>query len=188
MGDTGALGRVGLQGARCWFVCASLFSLTLGLILVHLLQPGVGPQPAAPAGHRRDRARPSRRSTSTTSSRISSPPRSSRRWRPTRSCQIVVFSVFFGVAITAVGERGRAAGHGDRRAGRGDAADHRLCDARSRRSRCSPRSPRALAEQGPGVIGKLAYFMGSFYLGLVAAVGAADRRCVPGRRAGAPAC
>src|SRR3954471_19414805 len=41
MGDTGALGRVGLK-ALGWFVCASLMSLTLGLVLVHILQPGVG--------------------------------------------------------------------------------------------------------------------------------------------------
>ncbi|MDB5677142.1 cation:dicarboxylase symporter family transporter, partial [Sphingomonas bacterium] len=40
MGDTGALGRVGLK-ALGWFVCASLMSLTLGLLLVHILQPGV---------------------------------------------------------------------------------------------------------------------------------------------------
>ena len=41
MGDTGALGRVGLRSLG-WFICASLLSLTLGLILVNVLQPGVG--------------------------------------------------------------------------------------------------------------------------------------------------
>src|SRR5438034_3710804 len=41
MGDVAALGRVGLR-SLVWFIGASLVSLTLGLILVNLLQPGVG--------------------------------------------------------------------------------------------------------------------------------------------------
>src|SRR4051794_2465451 len=48
MGDTAALGRVGLK-AFGWFVCASLVSLGLGLILVNTLQPGVGLGLAIPA-------------------------------------------------------------------------------------------------------------------------------------------
>src|SRR5690349_8717179 len=39
MGDTAALGRVGLKSVG-WFLSASLMSLTLGLILSHILQPG----------------------------------------------------------------------------------------------------------------------------------------------------
>ncbi|HEX9947233.1 MAG TPA: cation:dicarboxylase symporter family transporter, partial [Allosphingosinicella sp.] len=41
MGDTAALGRVGAK-ALGWFVAASLVSLTLGLILVTIFQPGTG--------------------------------------------------------------------------------------------------------------------------------------------------
>src|SRR4051794_835176 len=41
MGDVAALGRVGIP-SLLWFICASLVSLTLGLILVNALQPGVG--------------------------------------------------------------------------------------------------------------------------------------------------
>src|SRR5438105_9228930 len=41
MGDVAALGRVGFRSVL-WFILASLVSLTLGLILVSLLQPGVG--------------------------------------------------------------------------------------------------------------------------------------------------
>src|SRR5918912_428016 len=51
MGDVAALGRVGLR-ALGWFVLASLVSLTLGLILVSALHPGVSlnlPLPAASA-------------------------------------------------------------------------------------------------------------------------------------------
>jgi len=51
MGDTKALGRIGGR-ALGWFICASLVSLGLGLILVNVFQPGVGinlPLPAATA-------------------------------------------------------------------------------------------------------------------------------------------
>src|SRR5579872_6567954 len=41
MGDGAALGRVGAR-AIGWFVVASLVSLTLGLVLVHTFNPGVG--------------------------------------------------------------------------------------------------------------------------------------------------
>ena len=41
MGDTAALGRIGVR-TIAWFLCASLVSLTLGLLLVNLFQPGSG--------------------------------------------------------------------------------------------------------------------------------------------------
>src|ERR1700742_27350 len=41
MGDSASIGRVGIK-TLAWFMLASLLSLSLGLILVHLLQPGAG--------------------------------------------------------------------------------------------------------------------------------------------------
>jgi Na+/H+-dicarboxylate symporter len=52
MEDTAAIGRVGIKTLG-WFILASLASLTLGLIMVHLLQPGAGlalPPPEAASG------------------------------------------------------------------------------------------------------------------------------------------
>lgn len=52
MEDTAAIGRVGVK-TIAWFLMASLMSLTLGLIMVHLLQPGIGlslPPPTETAG------------------------------------------------------------------------------------------------------------------------------------------
>jgi Na+/H+-dicarboxylate symporter len=52
MEDSAAIGRVGLKTLG-WFMLASLISLTLGLIMVHLLQPGAGlalPPPSAESG------------------------------------------------------------------------------------------------------------------------------------------
>lgn len=41
MGDAGSVGRVGAK-TMFWFISASIISLLLGLAMVHLLQPGVG--------------------------------------------------------------------------------------------------------------------------------------------------
>src|SRR5882757_10419029 len=41
MGDAATVGRVGAK-TMAWFVCASIISLLLGLLMVNLLQPGVG--------------------------------------------------------------------------------------------------------------------------------------------------
>ena len=41
MGDAASVGRVGAK-TMAWFVCASIVSLLLGLLMVDLLQPGVG--------------------------------------------------------------------------------------------------------------------------------------------------
>ena len=51
MGDAGSVGRVGAK-TMLWFITASVISLLLGLGMVHLLQPGVGltlPVPEASA-------------------------------------------------------------------------------------------------------------------------------------------
>src|SRR5437868_582714 len=41
MEDSASIGRVGVK-ALGWFIGASLVSLTIGLLMVHLLQPGAG--------------------------------------------------------------------------------------------------------------------------------------------------
>jgi len=51
MGDAAAVGRTGAR-TIAWFILASLLSLSLGLLFVHLFQPGIGlalPHPAAGA-------------------------------------------------------------------------------------------------------------------------------------------
>src|SRR5262249_37476542 len=41
MGDASTVGRVGAK-TMGWFICASIVSLLLGLVMVNILQPGVG--------------------------------------------------------------------------------------------------------------------------------------------------
>ncbi|MDB5479841.1 MAG: Proton/sodium-glutamate symport protein [Caulobacteraceae bacterium] len=104
MEDSAAIGRVGLKTLG-WFVCASLVSLTIGLVMVHLLQPGTGLHLTTPAA--------------TAAAGISAQPLTLKDFVthvfPTsivkamadnEILQIVVFSVFVGTAISAV--EGRA--------------------------------------------------------------------------------
>jgi Na+/H+-dicarboxylate symporter len=48
MEDSAAIGRVGIK-TLFWFISASIVSLTIGLIMVHILQPGVGMHLTPPA-------------------------------------------------------------------------------------------------------------------------------------------
>ena len=103
MGDTGSLGRVGVR-TLLWFITASIFSLVLGLIIVHILQPGIGLQlpipeegnaPQASALNLRDFV-------------THLVPTSIFDAMATNSIlQIVVFSLFFGVALAALGEQAK---------------------------------------------------------------------------------
>ena len=55
MGDSTALGRIGFR-AITWFITASLISIGLGLIMVNLLQPGIG-APMLTSGRKMSSAR-----------------------------------------------------------------------------------------------------------------------------------
>ena len=164
MGDTQALGRIGFRSVA-WFVCASLLSLTLGLILVNLLRPGVGlalPIPPVTAGIGVEKAALNLKdfvAHIVPSSMIDA-------MATNEILQIVVFSLFVGVAITAVGEKAAPLVRGV------EALVAVMLQITNYVMRFAPVAVFAavastLAERGPGVLGDLAYFMGSFYLGLV---------------------
>ena len=163
MGDTAALGRVGAKSVG-WFLCASLMSLTLGLILSHILQPGAAlslPLPPANEASGIDR------SAFDVAKIITHifPTSIIKAMASNEILQIVVFSVFFGVAITAVGEKAAPLVKAS------EALVSVMLQVTDYVMRFAPFAVFAavtatLAEQGPGVIGKLAYFMGSVYLGL----------------------
>ena len=163
MGDSGALGRVGAK-ALFWFICASLLSLTLGLGLVHLLQPGVGLNlPLLPVSAATGVVKP-----------VFDPNDFVKHIFPAsiigvmatnEILPIVVFSVFFGVAITAIGEKAAPIVRGV------EALVGVMLQMTDYVMRFAPFAvfaavTSALTQQGPSVIGKLAYFMGGVYLGL----------------------
>ena len=163
MGDTAALGRVGFKAVG-WFIGASLVSLTLGLVLVTVLQPGVGlglPLPAASAASGVDRAA---FDFATFISHIF--PESMVDAMANNSIlQIVVFSLFLGVAITAVGEPARPLVRAM------EALAKVVLQVTDYVMRFAPIAvfaavSAAIAEHGPSILGTFGYFMGSFYLGL----------------------
>src|SRR5499427_2921334 len=105
MGDTKAVGRIGVK-AMAWFVGASLVSLLVGMILVNLLRPGDNlnlPIPDADASTNLKVA-----SLSMKEFVAHLVPRSIAEAMATNEIlQIVVFSLFFGVACASLGERAR---------------------------------------------------------------------------------
>ncbi|MES2054775.1 MAG: dicarboxylate/amino acid:cation symporter [Pseudomonadota bacterium] len=163
MGDTGALGRVGLRSVA-WFLCASLMSLTLGLILVHLFQPGIGLNLAIPAVTAASGVDQSAFDLAKFVTHVV-PASGVAAMADNEILQIVIFALFIGVAITAVGEKAAPLVRGIE----GLAAV--MLQVTNYVMRFAPFAVFAavastLTERGPGVIGDLAYFMGTFYIGL----------------------
>jgi Na+/H+-dicarboxylate symporter len=163
MGDTKALGRIGGRSLG-WFICASLISLGLGLILVNVFQPGVGvnlplPPTTATSG------------VETTAFNLKDfiahifPASMIDAMAKNEVLQIVVMSLFVGIGITAVGEKAAPLVRAI------DALVHVMLQITDYVMRVAPFAVFAavagtLIERGPGVIGQLAYFMGTFYLAL----------------------
>ena len=158
--------------------------------LVHPRQPGLA-DPRPDAGQRaaarasasicRSRRRPRRaaskppRSTSRISSRHLVPASIFEAMSSNEILPIVIFSLFFGVALTAIGETGQADRPRRRSAGQGDAPGHRLRDAlRAVRGvhRGRPaRSPSAARRSSPPSASSSAASISAWH-----PVGAADRR------------
>ncbi len=165
MGDVAALGRVGIR-SLFWFICASLVSLTLGLILVHLFSPGVGlnlPLPAATAAS----------GVETTGFNLNDfvthvvPASIFESMSKNEILPIVIFSLFFGVALTAIGEKGRPIVVGI------EALVKVMLQITDYVMRFAPFAvftavTSALAERGPEIIATLGKFVASFYIGLLA--------------------
>jgi Na+/H+-dicarboxylate symporter len=164
MGDVGALGRVGAR-AIGWFIVASLVSLSLGLILVHVFNPGVGvgltiPPPTAGSG------------VATAGFSLKDfvthlvPASVIEAMANNEILQIVVFSLFFGVALTAIGEAGTPIVRGV------ESLVKVMLQVTDYVMRVAPLAvftavTGAIAEQGPQIILTFGKFVGAFYFGLV---------------------
>jgi Na+/H+-dicarboxylate symporter len=163
MGDIAALGRVGIR-SLAWFILASLVSLTLGLILVTALHPGVGlnlPIPPATAASGVETAAFNLKDF--VSHLV--PASIFEAMSTNEILPIVIFSIFFGVALTAVGEKGRPIVRGV------ESLVKVMLQVTDYVMRFAPFAvftavASALAERGPQIIMTLGKFVGSFYLGL----------------------
>jgi len=103
MGDSAALGRIGGR-ALAWFIIASLISLTLGLLFVNFFAPGEGlnlVRSGAESGVNTE-------ALNFKDFVLHVVPTSMVGAMAENSIlQIVVFSLFVGVALTAIGEKGK---------------------------------------------------------------------------------
>ncbi|WP_050470160.1 dicarboxylate/amino acid:cation symporter [Herbaspirillum chlorophenolicum] len=104
MGDAKSVGRI-FGKSLAWFMLASLVSLALGMIMANLLQPGAGvalpPPDAASAGLATGKF------TVKEFFNHLVPKSVAEAMAQNEILQIVVFSMFFGVALAALGERGK---------------------------------------------------------------------------------
>lgn len=163
MGAGSAIGRVGLK-AFVWFVSASLVSLTLGLLIVNLLQPGIGVNLALPAVDASSGV--DRSAFDLAKFLIHIVPTSALDAMARNDLlQLVVFSLFFGVGLAAVGEAGAPLVRGL------EALVAVMLTVTGYVMLFAPIAvfcaiAKALATNGVKIVGDLAMFMGSFYLGL----------------------
>src|SRR5882757_966313 len=163
MGDAATVGRVGAK-TMAWFICASIVSLLLGLLMVNLLQPGVGiviaDQGAAAAG------------LSTADFSVENfvdhvvPTSIFKALAEGEILQIVVFSIFAGVAIMALGETGKPLIE------LADNVAHMMLVITGYVMKMAPIAVCAsvasvITKSGPGVLLNFAKFLGGFYLTLL---------------------
>jgi Na+/H+-dicarboxylate symporter len=107
MEDAGAVGRIGVK-TMGWFIGASIVSLTIGLIMVHILKPGTGLNlslpDAATTGAAVDTAKFTLRDFIT----HLVPKSIVEAMANNEILQIVVFSVFVGTAVAAIDDKAPA--------------------------------------------------------------------------------
>ena len=164
MGDASSVGRV-FGKALGWFVTASLVSLVLGLVLANLLQPGENlglPLPDIGA------------SANLATSKFTLkdfvghlvPKSFAEAMANNEILQIVVFSMFFGVALAALGDKARQITHVI------EELSHAMLKITAYVMKLAPLAVMAamaatVATNGLAILLKFAVFMGDFYIGLI---------------------
>ncbi len=163
MGSGAAIGRM-FGRTIGWFVVASLVSLSLGLLMVTLLHPGSGVGLALPAADAASGVAKTGFDLKTFVTHVV--PRSIfEAMSDNEVLQIVVFSMFAGLGLIAIGEQGRPITRGL------DALVHLMLKITGYVMNVAPFAVFAavassIAVEGLAIIGTFARFMGGFYLSL----------------------
>jgi Na+/H+-dicarboxylate symporter len=162
MGDIATVGRIGGK-ALGWFIFASLISLVLGMVLVQLFEPGRALSLLPEAGSSSGMAA----SAMTLRGFIEHTLPSSVFDAMARNeiLQIVIFALFFGTAMAALGERSRGVLDAL------DAVSHIMLKVTGYVMVFAPLAvlgalASTVAKEGLGVIGAYGLFIAEFYLGL----------------------
>ena len=164
MGDTAAIGRIGFR-AILWFITASFISIALGLILVNLFQPGAGVDISGAAEAAKSAGAAEGKSGAQFIVDIF--PKSALEAMATNNIlQILVFSVFAGVALLAIGEKGKPLVRGC------DALAEMMLQMTGYVMRVAPFAvfgamAAVIADKGLDILVDFARLIGEFYLGLV---------------------
>lgn len=164
MGDGSSVGRV-FAKSMGWFVTASLVSLVLGLVMANLLQPGHNLGLPLP-----DIGAHTNLATSAFTLKdfvIHLVPKSfAEAMANNEILQIVVFSMFFGVALAALGKKA------ERLVGLIEELSHAMLKITGYVMKLAPIAVMAamaatVSVNGLAILLKFAVFMGDFYLGLL---------------------
>lgn len=163
MGDAASVGRV-FGKSLAWFITASLVSLVLGLIMANLLQPGANlGLPLPDIGSSANLAT----SKFTLKDFVNHlvPKSFAEAMANNEILQIVVFSMFFGVALASLGDKARTLINAI------DELAHAMLKITGYVMKLAPLAVLAamaatVAVNGLGILLKFAVFMGDFYISL----------------------
>jgi len=164
LGDLSSVGRIGGK-TMLWFITASFISLFLGLVLVNLFEPGSAMNlelPPVNAETGIDKASLTLKSFVT----HIFPKSVIEAMANNEILQIVIFSLLFGAATAAIGERGEPIIKAL------DAVGHAMLKVTTFVMKLAPLAVFAaiavmMAKSGPSIIGKYIIFISEFYLGLL---------------------
>jgi Na+/H+-dicarboxylate symporter len=163
MGSGGAVGRTFVR-TIAWFIAASVVSLSLGIFMVNLLEPGVGVGLALPAADAASGIVKTEFNLAKFIEHIV--PKSIIEAMATNEIlQIVVFSLFAGTALIAIGDAGKPIVVGL------DALMHMMLKVTGYVMNVAPFAvfaaiASAIAVEGLGILVVFGRFIGSFYLAL----------------------
>jgi Na+/H+-dicarboxylate symporter len=166
LGDMKTVGRVGGK-AMLWFITASLVSLGLGLVLVNIFQPGVGANITNPdMGEVNDLLEKSKGFSLAKFVEHVVPRSVVEAMATNEILQLVVFSVLFGMGLTAIGKKGEPIINAL------DALSHVVLKMVSYVMYIAPfgvfgAMAAAIAKNGIGILGTFSKYVGEFYLGLL---------------------
>ncbi|WP_183560107.1 dicarboxylate/amino acid:cation symporter [Mucilaginibacter sp. SP1R1] len=164
VGDIKAVGRIGGK-TMLWFLSATLVSLLLGMLLVNLFEPGKAMHLPLPDSHLSTGIKKTAISLTDFIGHVF--PRSFiEAMANNEILQIVVFSLFFGVATAAIGEQGKIVIKAM------DAIAHVILKITGYVMKVAPLAvfgaiTAVIAKQGLGVLSTYGIFISEFYFSLV---------------------
>ena len=163
MGDIQTVGRIGIMSLT-WFISASVVSLLLGLLLVNLFEPGSSLHIALPAIGT-ETGLPQVKPTLANFVAHIFPKSFTEAMATNEILQIVVFSMFFGIACAAIGDLAKPT------VKLLDSLAHIMLKITSYVMHYAPVAvfsaiASVVAQQGIGVLLSYGKFIGEFYLGL----------------------